>query len=306
MAKTPDDHARALYWHGRVVNETDPAQARLDWTQAFSLDPWGYYGWLSVEQLDPNARNAVRVVSAHDAVETIPATSPDPRVELLMRAGFARYATQALNTTLHPRDASATAWLPFLQRADQWSRVLDIGVAHGDPAALFPRAFPQAFGTVEQSVDPFLLLALMRRESRFDPDATSPAEAIGLLQLLPKTAKSLAHDLDEPPPSLDQLHDPATNVRLGAHYVRLLLDRFRQPLFMMAAYNGGPASVAQWTRERAGMPLDEWVERIPFRETRAYVKAVAGAWAAYSWIYGGRRPAFDLTPVTAAGDGVDY
>jgi soluble lytic murein transglycosylase len=146
----------------------------------------------------------------------------------------------------------------------------------------------------------------MRRESRFDPDATSPAEAVGLLQLLPKTAAPLARELELSEPRSDQLHDPVLNVRLGVQYIHHLLERFHSPLLAAAGYNAGPSNVAAWMRTNAGMPIDEWVEHIPFRETRGYVKAVGAAYATYWLIYGGERPPLDWGPIGPAGDGIDY
>lgn len=137
-----------------------------------------------------------------------------------------------------------------------------------------PRA--EAFG-----VDPALLRAVMRRESNFRHDVRSGAGAEGLLQMLQPTAERLSTVLGLPDGLGSRLHDPETNVSLGAHYLGLLLARFRDPAVAVAAYNAGPAPAAQWAAERAGMPLDAWVECIPYRETRQYVKIVLTGWELY-------------------------
>jgi soluble lytic murein transglycosylase len=147
----------------------------------------------------------------------------------------------------------------------------------------------------------------MRRESRFNPDAISQAQARGLLQLLPTTAASVAKEFGQEAPSADHLHDPDVNLRIAGQYVQRLMERFGHPLLAAAAYNGGPKAVARWTQELNGAQIDEWVERIPFRETRNYVKAVGGAYASYALIYGGHRPALSWDPIQAApAKGIDY
>jgi soluble lytic murein transglycosylase-like protein len=322
IAKEPEDIARALYWHAKVVAASDPGQARTDWQRTLQLDPFGYYGWLAEKRLNPDVveQTEARACAADES-------GPQPFVPLnaqiadqLLRAGFARYAALALAASSPTKGEDALNWIDFLEGADQWGRVIDLGIAQGGlepqwppapgrlPAleAVFPRAFPRAIGDAAETVNSCLLLAIMRRESRFDPDATSPAEAIGLLQLLPKTANALAKELGEPEPTPAQLHDPMVNSHYGAHYFKKLLERFSSPLVAVAAYNAGPQKVAEWTKDNSGIPIDEWVERIPFRETRNYVKAVAGAYAAYALIYGGHRPAIDWESIAAAGEGVDY
>ena len=95
-------------------------------------------------------------------------------------------------------------------------------------------------------------------------------------------------------------------MRIASLYVQSLFARFGHPLLVAAAYNGGPSAVARWTNDMAGVDFDEFVERIPYRETRHYVKAVGGAYAAYSLIYGGQRPALALEPIKPAQTGVNY
>ncbi len=319
LARDPADRARALYWRGRVVAEKDEERARRDWQEATRIDPFGYYGWLSALRVTTPGRFGD--AKACVAPPSKPAHPPRDAMlaQLLLETGYSREAALEIAETRPGRGADAMAWADFLAGADEWRRVLDVGVTQSGPPAwpatpdrkralqaAYPRAFPGALSSQATDVDPCLVLALMRRESRFDPDAVSPAEAVGLLQLLPKTAGNLAHELGEPTPDPAQLHDPELNIRLASRYVFHLLERFRSPLLAAAAYNAGPASVAAWLKTNGGLPIDEWVERIPFRETRAYVKAVGGAYATYWLLYGGERPLLDWKPLGPAGDGIDY
>ncbi|HEU5310682.1 MAG TPA: lytic transglycosylase domain-containing protein, partial [Candidatus Eisenbacteria bacterium] len=132
-----------------------------------------------------------------------------------------------------------------------------------------------------ESLDPFLVWAIMRQESAYQRLARSRAGAMGLLQLLPSTASALhGSSVKE-----DALTDPALNVRLGAKYLRALLREFKDPRAAMAAYNAGEEPVRRWLQERPVVD-DLWVELIPYRETREYVKQVYTIWRRYEALYG--------------------
>jgi soluble lytic murein transglycosylase len=103
------------------------------------------------------------------------------------------------------------------------------------------------------------------------------------------------------------LADPGQNVPLGLAYLGILADRFASPAQVLAAFNAGPAAAAGWSRSRAGMPLDEWVEEIPYRETRRYVRSVLTDWARYRSLEGGAPPPLDpAAPVTPPAAGVAF
>ncbi|HKB77097.1 MAG TPA: transglycosylase SLT domain-containing protein, partial [Myxococcales bacterium] len=96
--------------------------------------------------------------------------------------------------------------------------------------------------------------------------------------------------------------EPRTAIDLGAWYLSELLGRFGDPAIAAAAYNAGPRVAAPWATRGAGQPLDRWVEEIPYRETRTYVKVVLGAWSAYRILAGGSAPALsDAVPTPKPG-----
>jgi soluble lytic murein transglycosylase len=134
------------------------------------------------------------------------------------------------------------------------------------------------------AVDPFLIEAVMRQESRFDPQARSPADAYGLMQLLPQTATRLAGNGRPVVPTT--LVEPDINIDLGARYLNTLLDRYAgNVLKVLAAYNGGEGAVDKWVRRFGDRDLDEFVESISYRETRQYVKRVMTNYRAYRRLY---------------------
>jgi soluble lytic murein transglycosylase len=132
-----------------------------------------------------------------------------------------------------------------------------------------------------------LLQALMREESALDAEAVSPAGAIGLTQLMLPTARQVARRLKLPPPDRAGLMEPATSIRIGAAYLGDLLARFGgSEALALAAYNAGENAVGRWRAAGPGLPLDEFVEEIPYDETRGYVKRVLRSYASYRLLAG--------------------
>jgi len=130
-----------------------------------------------------------------------------------------------------------------------------------------------------------LIYAIMREESAFDPDAESPADAYGLMQLIVPTAKSMARPLGLPsdPSSLKR---PSVNVALGSSVLKQYASAFPEnALLAIPAYNAGPGNPKRWLRERPHADFDLWVELIPFLETRRYTKRVLASRAAYAFLY---------------------
>ncbi len=136
----------------------------------------------------------------------------------------------------------------------------------------------------EAGVDPSLVFSVARKESTFSPDARSSAGALGLLQVLPETARSVASRVGERAPASSGLLDPATNARLGAHYLAEVLARYDGNLVLAAAaYNAGPSRADDWLERHPGQPADVWIENITFGETRDYVKSLLAFRAVFDW-----------------------
>ena len=156
---------------------------------------------------------------------------------------------------------------------------------------LYPKAYlKEVLSELNNSFpSPFFVLALMRQESGFDAKALSSAKAIGLMQLLPSTARDVAFKLGEKVPNEEDLKIPNNNIKLGIHYLKHLLIRFKKnPVYALASYNAGPHKVEYWRSLRPGMSSMEFIESIPYNETRAYVKSVLRNYYMYSTFYGNR------------------
>ncbi|WP_172838752.1 lytic transglycosylase domain-containing protein [Solemya velesiana gill symbiont] len=135
--------------------------------------------------------------------------------------------------------------------------------------------------TEQQNIDDAWVFAVVRQESAFSRDAISPAGAMGLMQLMPKTARSVAKRLKKPKPARRDLLNPKTNIQLGTGYLRQVMEQLGEhQVLATAAYNAGPHRVKKWLPDEA-TDADLWIENIPFRETRKYTQRVM----AYSVIY---------------------
>ncbi len=141
----------------------------------------------------------------------------------------------------------------------------------------YPRAFPELVvpAARKRGVNPYLIWALMTVESAYNPDSVSVAEALGLLQVIPRTGLKTAELLGEEDFGHYDLLDEDVAIRHGVFYFSRLVDKFHgQELFAIAGYNGGPHRVAEWIDQRGDMPMDEFVEEIPFDQARGYTKKV--------------------------------
>jgi soluble lytic murein transglycosylase len=157
------------------------------------------------------------------------------------------------------------------------------------------RRFPMPFNSQLQSnakknnIDVAWAYAIIRRESSFMPDAASHAGALGLMQVMPGTARYLTKKKLK----RNTLFNPNKNVELGTQYMRYLMDKMdNNPILVTASYNAGWRRVKEWQPEKGNMPLDLWIETIPYKETRNYVKAVLAYQQIYSQHLGGTENLF--------------
>jgi len=143
------------------------------------------------------------------------------------------------------------------------------------------------FWANRRSLDPYQVAGVIRQETIFDPRALSGARAYGLMQLIVPTARTMARKYSSTSPSSIRgatLFNPRLNIELGTAYMREQLDKYGRIEYMSVAYNAGPGRVVRWKRELP-LQMDEFVEEIPFRETRGYVKGIIRNSAQYRRLY---------------------
>lgn len=135
-------------------------------------------------------------------------------------------------------------------------------------------------------VDPFFLVAIMKTESHFNPEAVSAKGARGLMQIMPETGGWIAQQTGLVPYHPDLLFDPETNIRLGAWYIANLEDEFEgNRIMVLAAYNGGRGNVRKWLKEEKISGTIKDIAMIPYPETRGFIKKVLRDYEIYKWLY---------------------
>jgi soluble lytic murein transglycosylase len=130
-----------------------------------------------------------------------------------------------------------------------------------------------------------LVAALIRQESNFNPRATSPVGARGLMQLMPDVGQGLASAKGISSWNADMLYDPAVNIKLGTAHLRTLMRKYPEVVKSLAAYNAGESRVEKWSTKTGAADPEVFTERIPFVETRDYVRIILRNRAYYSALY---------------------
>ncbi len=167
----------------------------------------------------------------------------------------------------------------------------------------YPRGFWELIEETarRERIEPHLVAAIIREESRFDPKAYSRAGAMGLMQLMPKTAQRIESSAQVDLSREDDLFMPEKNIPLGSHYLGRLVRQFEGNLvFAIAAYNGGENAVRRWINRTGDIPMDEFIEEIPYTETRNYVKKVLKSYMEYNRLWGLTPP--NLSVILRSGE----
>ncbi len=139
--------------------------------------------------------------------------------------------------------------------------------------------------SAEYQVDPYLVMAIIKVESGFRPEAVSPKNARGLMQISERTGKWGAEELSLTDYSNEKLFEPETNIRIGCWYLSVLYREFGETELVLAAYNGGSGNVSQWLRDSSLSSTGKTLDRIPFKETEQYLTKVKNAYKIYKKLY---------------------
>jgi soluble lytic murein transglycosylase len=222
------------------------------------------------------------------------------------RHGAAGFAFEFLSTgadRLSPGDlrtlaaafAEAELWIESIQTVSRYIDREGYAATRQDLELYYPRAFTELAEAAaeEENLRPELFFALIRTESAFSPGIRSSAGATGLTQLMDATAADMAARVrrqggpDYASGGEIDLEDPAANIRLGAAYLRYLMDRSENPLLALLAYNGGIGRLRRWRRAEPSLSGDLFLETVEYGETREYGRKVLAAAAAYGYLYYG-------------------
>ena len=319
----------ALYFLGRLAEtDRDYPSARLFYTRLAEQFPNYYYGILArARKAQPNVADAgssektarfLRAINFPPRQPPVPSQA-DP--DTLLRIARARLlASAGLPDLAHAelRFGTRNGGQPYLL-AIEMARVANspherlhyIKSAAPDYLAMSLEDAPQAFWQLlfplpfekdlvsnanQQSLDPYMMAALIRQESEFNPEALSPKHAYGLTQVEPATGRALARRAGVKRFTNRSLFVPAVNLKLGSFYLRGLLDQWGGKWEeALASYNAGKSRVNEWITWNQYQEPAEFVESIPFTETREYVQAVLRNAAVYRQLYANKAPP-DPTP----------
>lgn len=280
MPTIQQENSRWQYWLGRAHGQLGYQVAAEARYQQAAQDR-NFYGFAAAEKLgQPYQLNLERShfnEASRQRVAQLPAVQ---RTEALLRIGEDGLANSEWLHAVQSGSYQQARALADYAAQQQWhARLVQTTIAAEMWDALdwrFPQAYHESFqhwGRLT-GVDPYLLMAITRRESAYNPNALSPAGARGLMQLMPGTASQVSRELGISDPGPYGVLDPELNIRLGSTYLRDKLQRYQgNRLAAAAAYNAGPGRVDQWLGDGVEA-FDLFVESIPFRETRDYVQAV--------------------------------
>jgi soluble lytic murein transglycosylase len=308
----------AMYWRARLAEDDhDTALARAYYQKLSERYKNYYYGVLARKRLAlmPSAAPAniaaLQQISAAkqydgDALRTTPPADDlhYSRAKLLENAGALDLAVRELqNGTTDGPSWEMVEVARMYTAAGEYFHALQAlkhcvsGYFAMDvkqlPAEYWQGLFPRPYwdslrrNADENGLDPYLVSALIRQESEFNPSAVSHSNALGLMQLLPSTGKGEAKQLGLKGYNQDSLFDPNVNIELGTRYFRKMVDHFNgQVEYALAAYNAGDNRVEEWRSAGSYRDIDEFVESIPFTETREYVQAIVRNAEVYKRVYG--------------------
>lgn len=312
---------RYLFWKGRLLLEKKETKGAMEIFKSLNLNqPLTYYGMKSFDELQKAKRSGrsvkdVLLSEPRGSINPSPLTTsmlnPEDvdqflKVKALARLGMRDEAARELGmitgsyeenkpvlygfaTMLSENGAYRQAALLARQHLlYNYCKTLKQPIGPSYFSLVYPRGFSVLVEKYanKRNLPPSLVYALMNAESSFRPQIVSPAHAIGLMQIIPKTGHEIAGDLGVDNFEVQSLYDPSTNVRFGTHYLRKMLDRFNGKVpCAVASYNAGPSVVSKWVSNKGTLPDELFIEEIPYQETNTYVKRVTQYIEIYKALY---------------------
>jgi soluble lytic murein transglycosylase len=315
-AETP----AALYWRARLAEEDNqPIMARAFYQKLSDRYRNFYYAELARQRLKslPATADTTTQYALLDRVppldSNVKITDSEPpsdelhvqKAELLGNGGLVDFAVRELQAATA---ADGGSWGPaetaqLYLETGHYNQAIEF-MKHSAPnyfaldipdmprkywEALFPKAYWSDLkrSSALNGLDPYLVASLIRQESEFNPNAVSRANAVGLMQLLPKTGKAVAKEVKMQRYNASQLYTPAVNMQLGTRYFKGMVEKFGGSFeYALAAYNAGSERVDEWLSQGKYRDPQEFVESIPFTETREYVQAIMRNASVYKQLYG--------------------
>ncbi len=302
----------ARYWLWRSVQKIDAQRAAVEAQMLIQRFPLTYYGLLAVADLNKGEVSFESLNVKDNQKQSLWLTPQEKtawdRLQILLAAGWFEEASAELEQIPAPENPEGIAMLARYYAAafnyPKAIRMLNSAWDEDDKLRTLPLiqvAYPREFsGHIEEQanarkVDPNFVLSLIRQESSFNVFAISRSNAMGLMQMIPPTAREIAQDLKIKNFNLEKaMFDPPTNIRMGTYYFSRMISRFDGNIpFALAAYNAGPTRLNRWAQSAGFSPqptsspeYEVWIDLLPWNETRFYVKAILRNYLIYQLLDG--------------------
>jgi len=303
-----DTGPKCLFWQAKSAEKLGRSKDAPDlYRKTSQRYPYTYYGYRALAKL--REKPASFEHRSQTGAQSLPDNVHMKKFRELFDAGFYKEAAEEaaaaerMEDDLAKKRAAGVCVAKAAAAGRDWKRairaverqVLD-GIYSGSLEEVeeeswllsFPRGYESEVFTFSEKyrVDPYLMFALIREESRFNSKGLSRAFGRGLTQIIPKTGKLIAKALNIDPYHTLRLFEPELNVEMGAYYLSQMLKLYSGNEYLaLAAYNGGSGSVRKWLKRTGAADIDEFVENIGFSETRAYVKKVMRSYWEYKRLY---------------------
>lgn len=308
----PEVAAKFVYWQGKLaVTEKQQERAQRIFNNLLSWYPNTFYGMLAQRTMSSLVPKKIPYKDKdywHDNPPALKANEEKTELEFaefVMAAGDGNIGAKHIRNLVNLKSPKELIWKSslVLDEYEEYRSLQTIVVNHylGDlkripikDQQVWTFAYPRPYWIDVQNfsenagIDPYLALAIMREESLYQADVVSPASARGLMQLMPYTGKRVAKIIGLKLKDEKDLFDPKINIQLGTSYLGHISKRFGEVIQIAGSYNAGPGRMKEWLKRFPDRDLDEFVESIPYIETRNYVKRVFRTHQLYKAIYEAR------------------
>ncbi len=296
----PDDAANKTkleFWAAKTQNKLGQEEEYSQMLATLSESvPQTYYSFRAAQILGVNENSVSGPLNDEQMISKISCDeSWFVKFKALYNAGLYQEALDASQKA--DSSAARTCEALVMKKLAKYRKAISIVERNIEPEDMDETAktisYPKGFEVqVKQyakkyGLDPYLMFALIREESRFDSGALSRVRAHGLTQIMPRTGKGIAKKL-KLPYSEGNMLKPSQNIKMGSYYLSQMIQMFNGNVFLgLASYNGGAGNVSKWLKNISYSDMDEFIESIPFTETRNYVKKVMASYGKYKTIYEG-------------------
>ncbi len=289
----PFNAANSRYWKARILEKQGRRdEARAEYMELAGMTTPTYHSYMAQKKTGhtpvyPN-------VNPESTALNPSAAAKKEKADILIRLGMpedARLEIEKMEALANSKEEFVVVSLLYAKVDDYYNSIKvaqDIGLPQANTLS-FPRGYRDIVASYAKKygVDELLVYSVIREESRFQKDAVSPADAVGLMQLIPPTARVVASQIGISGFTTEMLTIPRINIEMGIFYLREVLDKFDGDVELaLASYNAGPGRAADWKVDFYGLEKDEFIEEIPFKETRNYIRRILRSYGAYKAIYG--------------------